>query len=111
MATMCSHTDTVSSQRIKSSSVFSKYGESLKPCQIQHFCEKTVSITNNDCKSKLQTYLVAVISWYLRHSEENWFSKPALVFCKFFEPLQSFIFIDDIVCIAATCIKTVKFTY
>ena len=101
----------LSSQRIKSSSVFSKYGESLRLCQIQHFCEVTVSITNNDCESKLQTYLVAVVSWYRRHPEQNWFSKPALVFCKFFEPLQSFIFIDDIECIAATCNKTVKLTY
>lgn len=80
---------------------------SLRLCQIQYFCKVTVSI---DKELALETKLVAHVRWYFRHPEQHYFSKPALVFCKYFE-LSSFVSLHNITCIAATCLKTVKFSF
>ena len=96
-----------SSQTIKLSNVFAMFNGSLRLCQIQHFCEVTVSIENKD---ELETNLVALVSCYHRHPEQHYFSKPALIFCNFIES-SSFIRVHDIQCNAATCIKKVKFSF
>lgn len=103
----------LSSRRIKCSNVFAhcQHEGSLRACQIQYFCEVQLNVVNEKEERKIVSRLVAAVSWYQRHPEEAWLSSPALVFCKFFEPWHSFILVKDIQCAAATCVKSIKFTY
>jgi len=101
----------ITSRRIESSNVFVQCEGSLRACQIQSFCEVQLSVANQTDESQLFSRLVAVVRWYQRHPEQTWFSPPGLVFCNFIEPWHSFILLKDIQCVAATCVKSVKFTY
>ena len=98
------------SRRFKASHILAKHPLTggYRAAQINYFCLHKVVIKVGT-QEQTVTQICAAVSWYDLHPEQ-WFCKPALVFCKHFQS-DSFVFLPDIACRLATCIKSVKFSY
>lgn len=98
------------SRRFKASHVLAKHPlTGYRAAQINYFCLHKVVIKVG-MQEQTITQVCAAVSWYDLHPEQQWFCKPAMVFCKHFHS-DSFVFLPDITCRLATCIKSVKFSY
>ncbi len=99
----------LTSRSVKSSNVFARCegSTSLRACQIQYFCEVKLSVVNDKGERQLVCRLVAV-KWHQRHPEQSW---QLSCFVNYFEPWRSFILLEHIRCLAATCVNSVKFNY
>ena len=97
------------SRRLKASHVLAKHPlTGYRAAQINYFCLHKVVIKVG-MQEQIITQICAAVSWYL-HPEQQWFCKPAMVFCKHFHS-DDFVFLPDIACRLATCITSVKFSY
>ena len=73
------------SRRIKASYILVKdhSNVSYHAAQIHHFSLHKVVFKENQ-KETTSEFICVAIKWYEEHPERNWFSKPALVYCKHF---------------------------
>lgn len=96
------------SRRLKAANVLAKSESgSYHAAQIDYYCLNKVIIKEQE-NEKITEQICAAVKWYEQHPQQNWFCKPAQIYCEHFHS-EVYVWLPNITCRLSTCIKIVNF--